>query len=173
MATPVGHMLAGATASLASGRRDPVLRQLALGALAGAMPDLDFLPGLVVGDPATFHHGPSHSLAFALLAGAIVWILVRRNRWKWALTCGTAYASHLLLDTLTRDPSFPVGIQLFWPVSEAYIASPLRPLPRVLHGVSVINAHNFRVALVELLLFGGLLWGSLHFSSERAEHGGS
>lgn len=165
MSTPLGHMLAGSAAAVTAGSRTPTLRVLAVGALAGGAPDLDFLPGLILGDPARFHHGPSHSLLFAVLVAGLAWLLASRHRGAWALAAGAAYASHLLLDALTVDPSPPVGIQLLWPVSDAYVASPFRPLPRVLHtAVNVINLHNFGVAVMELALFGGLLWACLRLS---------
>lgn len=168
MATPVGHMLVGATASLASRPRISLRRQLGVAAVIGAAPDLDFVPGLLLGDPSRFHHGPSHSLAFALLAAAIAWLVVANDRWRWALVAGYAYASHLAVDALTMDPSRPVGVQLFWPVSDAFVASPVRPLPRVLHSaVNVINLHNFGVALLEVVVFGGLLWMCLPSSSDE------
>lgn len=166
MSTPVGHMLAGATASFGARPDTSLRKQLGAGALVGASPDLDFLPGLLIGDPARFHHGPTHSLAFVLLVAAVAWLVVSRDRWRWALTAGLASASHLGLDLLTTDPSAPVGVQLLWPVSEVWVASPFRPLPRVLHtSVSVINVHNAAVMLLELVLFGGLLWICLRVSS--------
>lgn len=166
MSTPVGHMLAGATATF-GGRPEASLRkQLGAGALVGASPDLDFLPGLLIGDPARFHHGPTHSIAFVLLVAAVAWLVVSRDRWRWALAAGLASASHLVLDALTADPSAPVGMQLLWPVSEVWIASPFRPLPRVLHtSVSVVNLHNLAVILLEVVLFGGLLWVWVRASS--------
>jgi len=84
MATPVGHMLMGASTLALSGPRRARARLVALGALVGAAPDLDFLPGLVLGDPARFHHGPTHSLGFALLAALATWLLASRQRGRWA-----------------------------------------------------------------------------------------
>lgn len=168
MATPVGHMLAGASASVGAHAGGTSPWRLGVGALLGAAADLDFVPGLLLGDPARFHHGPSHSLGFALLVGAVAWVVASRNRWRWALAAGGAYASHLLLDFLTFDPSSPVGIPLLWPLSEAYLISPLTPLPRVLHSsVSVFNLHNVGVALLEVVLFGGLLWLCIRWRFRR------
>lgn len=164
MSTPVGHMLAGATATVGTGPGSSLRRKLIVGTLIGVAPDLDFVPGLLVGDPARFHHGPTHSLAFALGLAAVVWLIVSRDRWRWAIAAGLAYASHLLLDAVTVDPGAPVGLQLLWPISDAYLASPFRPLPQVLHSsVSVVNVHNLAVILLELVLFGGLLWLTLRF----------
>lgn len=168
MATPVGHMLAGASAAVGLRPEGPTSRRLAVGGLLGASADLDFVPGLLLGDPARFHHGPSHSLGFALLVAALLWVLVSRDRWRWALVGSGAYATHLLLDFLTVDPSSPVGIPLLWPLSDAYLISPVTPLPRVLHSsVSVLNPHNVGVALLEVVLFGGLLWLCIRWTLRR------
>lgn len=166
MSTPLGHALAGAAAGLGGRPETSLRRLLAVGALMGAAPDLDFVPGLIVGEAARFHHGPSHSLAFALAVAGVAWLVASRDRWRWALVAGLSYTSHLLLDALTADPGPEVGLQLFWPVSEAYVASPFRPLPRVLHTyTSVFNLHNAAVMLLELLVIGGLLWLCLRVRS--------
>lgn len=160
MATPLGHMLAGAAATAVTCRRTQRRGWLlVVGALVGASPDLDFLPGLLIGDAARFHHGLSHSLALAVVVACLAWIVASRDRGTFAIGAGSAYASHLLLDALSHDPSPPVGIPLFWPVSDVYVISPITPLPRVFHtDRSPISLHNFGVALLELVLFGFLLW---------------
>jgi LexA-binding, inner membrane-associated putative hydrolase len=70
MATPVGHSLAGYAIYrfLVPGEdHRPALLLVAVG-MANA-PDLDFVPGILAGAPATYHQGGSHSLAFAAAAG--------------------------------------------------------------------------------------------------------
>lgn len=169
MATPVGHALAGAAAAVSVDGGRSTSRAVAVGALAGAAPDLDFLPGLLLGDPARFHHGISHSLGFALLVVGLVWLVASEARWRWALAAGGAYVSHLALDALTVDPSSPVGMPLLWPASDAYLISPVTPLPRVLHtSVNPINLHNSGVALLEIVLFGLLLWLAVRSSVRRS-----
>lgn len=103
-------MLAGASAAAVTCRATERRGWLVVGALLGASPDLDFLPGLLIGDAARFHHGVSHSLALALVVACLAWLVASRDRGPWALSAGSAYASHLLLDALTHDPSPPVGI---------------------------------------------------------------
>src|SRR4029450_4324861 len=53
--------------------------------LAGAVlfanaPDLDFLPGLAVGDPDAFHRGVTHTLGAAVVGAAAVWLLALCGR---------------------------------------------------------------------------------------------
>src|ERR1044071_7547790 len=63
MPSPVGHSLAGLIAYQIAPEIDGMARGrvVALYLLAANAPDLDFLPGLIVGDPNRFHHGISHS----------------------------------------------------------------------------------------------------------------
>jgi hypothetical protein len=87
--SPVGHSLTGlALAGLTQYLRNrqghawplPALRRgpatslpllaLALAAAACA-PDLDFIPGVLVGDPNWLHRGLSHSLAASRLCGGV------------------------------------------------------------------------------------------------------
>lgn len=124
----------------------------------GGAADLDFLPGIILGNPSRFHHGLTHSIVFALLICLVVALIRQRERLDWALLAGSAYMTHLLLDFFTRDPSTPVGIPLLWPFLDTTFASPIPPLPRVIHSsVSAINLHNFLVAGLESVVFGALL----------------
>jgi len=46
-----------------------------------------------------------------------------------AVICTAAYASHLLLDWLGSDPSWPAGIQALWPLSRRWYISGLNLFP--------------------------------------------
>lgn len=158
MATPLGHMLAGAAVGSVSDRPGPTRARLLVGALAGGAADLDFIPGVLIGDPGRYHHAFSHSLTFALLAAVLVGLSFASRRISWAGLAGGAYVSHLVLDYLTFDPSPPQGIPWFWPLSDAYFSASPSLLPRVIHSsMSIFNLHNVLVAGMELLVFGGLL----------------
>ena len=45
------------------------------------------------------------------------------GRWRIALLCALAYASHLLLDWLGADRFPPRGLQILWPVSHRWLIS--------------------------------------------------
>jgi inner membrane protein len=93
--------------------------------LAANLPDLDFLPGIVIGQPGAFHHGPSHSIAFAVLFGTLVGAFAQKRRLYAFVISALLYLSHVFLDFLVDDPSFPHGVPLFWPFSDAFfMASP-------------------------------------------------
>ena len=129
MATPLGHALCGV--GLGSALRGPEpwfgpWRDLAFFAALAMAPDLDFLPGLLIGRPEAFHHGVTHSLGAAVLFGGLMaWWGLRRGRgipaWRWGLAGGLIYFAQVLLDVMTVDTSFPYGVPLWWPISSEYV----------------------------------------------------
>jgi inner membrane protein len=101
--------------------------------LAGAVvlanvPDLDFLPGLLIGEPSAFHRGITHTVLGVAVATALFALLLPRLRvlhedtppWGgWVFFVFVALASHLLVDVVsidTRPP--PNGTMVLWPFSD-------------------------------------------------------
>jgi inner membrane protein len=126
MATPIGHALAGysvfvAGTSLKS--RTPALFWCCL--LMAIAPDLDFIPGIIQGQPNLYHQGLSHSLGAALFVSLAAALIVSNGAfWKnWTLLF-VAYASHLALDFFAPDGRPPYGQPLFWPISSEYYFAP-------------------------------------------------
>lgn len=122
MPSPVGHALAGVAivcgADIATHRRSSG-RLMAAAAGLAMLPDLDLvLPGT--------HRTATHSLAAACLTFIVAALVTGQvTRWRTAVICGLAYASHLLLDWLGADFSPPRGIQLLWPFSGRWFISNL------------------------------------------------
>ena len=119
MPSPIGHLLAGAGVFLASTSTTRESRVVLAVTMAGSiLPDFDFVPGILIGEPAAFHHGISHSLAAAVLFGALVFVIA--NVW-WqkstashaALLGSLAYGLHILLDFISANHSVPI----LWPIS--------------------------------------------------------
>ncbi|RPI28087.1 MAG: metal-dependent hydrolase [Acidobacteria bacterium] len=140
MATPVGHGLAGLSLLWLAGRFFSGLRPMRLAWLAiffALLPDFDFLPGLLIGKPAAFHHGISHSLGFGLLASLIGSLSARRSTRRPTgvifLLLFFCYSSHLLLDYFGNDARPPYGIPVFWPVTSELYLSPIPLFPGVRH----------------------------------------
>jgi inner membrane protein len=168
MATPIGHLLAGAAIGTALSRGNNVLRTAAIGALAAVAADFDFLPGLMLGDLSRFHHQESHSILFALFAALLALLVAKEDRLRWAVLVGLAYASHLALDLLTFDDSPPHGIPIFWPWSTAVFQSPVTLLPNVPWGGGlVLSAHNVNLLIRELGFLGPLFLGALLYARRR------
>ena len=162
MALALAHTIAGYLAYEVvrpQGAHRPALL-LAAVALANG-PDLDFLPGLVMGHAGAYHRGMTHTLAAVLAVGAAVALVVGSAGRRRALVVRAAawaaavYASHLLLDYLTVDAVPPYGGRFLWPLSGAYY---LAPTP-VLDGV-IIDSSG-RAAFVASLLTPQALgvWG--------------
>ncbi|HLK10081.1 MAG TPA: metal-dependent hydrolase [Candidatus Binatia bacterium] len=120
MALPLGHAAAGYLAYEAvrpAGRHRP--RWLAAALVLANAPDLDYVPGFLVGHPDTWHRGGTHSLVAALAVAAVAVALAgaRRLPWRLALGGALAWASHLLLDFVTANAAPPRGIPLLWPLT--------------------------------------------------------
>jgi inner membrane protein len=163
MPSPVAHAFAGVAvyAALAPGagpRRD--WQPWALAAFAAMAADLDFLPGLLVGQPSRWHHWATHSVAAALVFALLVSLVAVRglpDRGRRALLLLAAYGSHLALDWLTVDRTVPQGIPLLWPVSDAVFLAPRPLFTDIHHGASwqaFVNWHNAGAALREALFVG-------------------
>ena len=62
MPSPIAHSLAGVALYQVRPERRHQLALLALLVVAANLPDLDFIPGMIMGNADRYHHGPSHSL---------------------------------------------------------------------------------------------------------------
>jgi inner membrane protein len=130
MATPVGHSLAGYAIYrlLVPGEQRRSALLLVAVVMANA-PDLDFVPGILVGAPAMYHQGVSHSFAFAAAAGVMGAVLLRAMAGRVAqmgfFLAFLCYSSHLVLDLFGRDARPPYGIPLFWPLTDHTFLSPV------------------------------------------------
>ena len=163
MSTPIAHSLCGAAIGVGSGKSAD-WKLLLLIMVAANLPDLDYLPGLLVGRPNVFHHGPTHSVAAAVLvglaAGVYLHLFNAKPFWRMAGLFAGAYASHLVLDYFTVDTSAPFGEMLFWPFSKAYFMSPVTVFRDIHKGgtnaaffANVFQLHNLITGLSELAVW--------------------
>ena len=168
MATPIGHLMAGAAIGSFMSRGNNLPFTASMGALAAIAADFDFLPGLFLGAPSRFHHAQSHSITFALLAGILALIWARKARLFWGILIGLAYASHLALDLLTFDDSPPHGIPIFWPWLTEAFHCPVTLFPNVPWGNGLaLSTHNINLLIRELGFLGPLFIGALLYASYR------
>ena len=122
---------------------------LAAAVLLANAPDLDFVPGWLLGHPGMYHRGITHTIAAVAAITAFVWWWRRRlARAPLAVAAwaGATYASHLVLDFLTPDARPPHGGQFLWPLSDAYWIAPVTPLHEI-----VIDGSN-RMAFLRSVL---------------------
>lgn len=182
MPLPIAHSLLGGAVCVAIDRDGVTAgyRRFALAVILANGADLDYLPGMLMGDPHRFHRMAAHSFGWAILAAVMAAWLVRRKWFRaWPLRsgwpCGAAgtgmvvgllWASHVVLDSLNADFSEPVGVMMFWPLSTFWmpaiplfynidkIAGPASPWE---FARSLVSAHNLRAALLEVALLAPLL----------------
>jgi inner membrane protein len=165
MPTPIAHTLCGyacyRTAGPGSSRFEwkPALWVMVFANLA----DLDYLPGFFIGAPNAFHHGMTHSIVFALVAGLVGGFLFSRrttaDRITFIALFTAVYFSHIVLDFFTMDPTPPYGVQLLWPFSHDYFISPVSIFRDIHKGqttdsfiAGLTDGYNFVTAMIEILI---------------------
>ncbi len=147
MPAPVGHGLGGIAAAWPL-VPEQTRRAALIVASAAIAPDLDLLLGT--------HRGASHSLGAALIAGAAMFALARRDRWRWGTAAAVAWASHVLLDWLSNDTRPPLGIMAFWPLTERYYKAAVEVFPPVSrkYWEARFWRYNAHAVAVELVVLG-------------------
>jgi membrane-bound metal-dependent hydrolase YbcI (DUF457 family) len=120
MPSPIGHTLAGCAVALAltppQMSQSQAWQAWALCVISANLADMDFIPGLITGDPRHFHRGPSHSLMAAIVVAGLGASLLTWWSVPWLTRAGLiflAYASHVGLDYFTPGR----GVLLSWPIS--------------------------------------------------------
>ena len=145
MATPIGHSFAGwaAIKLFDPGVQDDHLKLLLVSVFMANAPDFDFLPGILLGTPALFHQGITHSLGLAIAASLVVATFFQvRHSWHFPKifgVCLISYTSHLLLDFFGPDRRFPFGIPALWPITTRVFISQV-PLLWGVHHAAVTSA---------------------------------
>jgi hypothetical protein len=164
MPSPVGHALGGAiVAALVApgGPGGPASSRLTLvrswlghplvrvGAVAGCLPDVDFLWGR--------HNMETHSVGAALLAAAVIGLALRSR--AAALTTGLAWLTHVLFDWLGSDDTPPLGVMAFWPVDDRFVFAHAYVFEAISRRYWLPNfvAHNAWAMASEVLLLAPIL----------------
>jgi hypothetical protein len=90
------------------------------------LPDLDFLPGLLVGDFDRYHNAISHSLFLgvlvALFTGTFMWLVGRSHFFFWFGLTLLCYELHVIMDFFIDGR----GVMLLWPLSPDRLKSPVK-----------------------------------------------
>lgn len=131
--------------------------------IGSVAPDFDFIPGILIGEPAAFHHGISHSLTFAVLFGAMTFLALLRSQSRAAAAegarmAGFAYALHIVLDLISVTEGR--GVPIFWPFSDERFGFDLSLFGHFHHGGlqqglwSVVRWDNLPALARELLVMG-------------------
>ncbi len=114
-------------------------------------PDLDFIPGLMAGQPFGFHRLVTHSVAFVALSTFLVYaamrVLKRPLPGRIARAVAMGLLSHIALDYFCGGPS--EGVALLWPLSDVRVNCDFRIFPG-LSAHPVLGIRNLEVALIEI-----------------------
>lgn len=167
MPSPLLHS-AVALASARGCRRSPSLRLYLLSLIASTFPDIDLLPGVLLGDLHRFHHLYTHSLIVAPLMGLLLagfrWVRPSEDgqasysaRLKYLLPLSL---SHPLLDLLNNDGlpgdgSMHSGIALWWPLDAGLTRPLVRLFPTVVLDAdwrSILTHRNLKICLLDILV---------------------
>jgi membrane-bound metal-dependent hydrolase YbcI (DUF457 family) len=119
------------------------------------IPDMDFIPGILVGQPDLYHHGPSHSLIVALIVAYITYAMTSRYYYelenkRFLVALLIASTSHTLLDYFSKDTGQPYGVPFLWPFDQTYYISTASLFsdverssePGMAFILSLFNSHN-------------------------------
>jgi len=143
MPSPVGHLLGGAIVG-------QVLAPSAIAvcAIAGAAPDLDFLWGR--------HNMEPHSLGAAMAAGLVVLAWTRGRNPRLALAVTLAWASHVLFDWLGSDDTPPLGVMALWPITNGFYFANAFVFEAISRRYWLDNfiTHNAWAVVKEILILG-------------------
>ena len=165
MPTPVGHSLMGYIFFADRKRVNWNLnwKDFLLFIFIANFPDLDLIPGYLTGNPNKFHHGVTHSIGFMLLVGLLFGAIYYLKKHKYFLRYfsifSIVYLSHLVLDFFGKDTKAPFGEQLFWPLSQIYVLSPIAIFSDVHKASSsdvfiqsLMNWHNLKTIIIEIVI---------------------
>ena len=166
MPLPLAHGLLGASVVAAVrpyGSRRVNYRMLLVGAALGICPDFDYLLNWIPGLGGGWHHGFTHSFAFALALGWITAAVLGKTNARTVAAFALATFSHPLIDFLITESR---GIELLWPLTSQRFRLMLpNPIDYSWRHPSVwdIVLDLCVISLHELLLFAPLLLTALLF----------
>lgn len=136
------------------------------------LPDLDSLPGLIVGDLGRSHNTSMHSLIggvfLAVVVGLCLVILRNEDYLKWSLVALMCYELHVIMDFFTIGR----GVMLLWPLSPTRFSSPIPVFfglrwsegwISLSHVWTLVNEAVFSLVIL-LALRGKYLWKARRFS---------
>jgi inner membrane protein len=181
MPSPIAHLAVGYVAYRVIRPKKPLeqtelsyhkttLPLLAVSLGLSMLPDVDVVPGLLLGDFGRFHNTVTNStfvgLAVAALVGAVGWF-TGWYRWRRAfLLTAISYWLHIFMDYSTGGR----GVMLLWPISAERIASPVQLFYGLRWSSGLFSTHHIWTIGTELLfvaaLAGGFWFFTRRFSSK-------
>ena len=149
--SPVAHLGIGLLGWQVFDRKK-TLATLGAFLLAANLADIDFLFYIVFGPrPIFIHQYYTHNILFVLIGCGLLALLLPRGRSRWGLLL-TGF-SHLLLDIIVIDTLKPIGMRLFFPLSDTYYNLGFFPFLRRGPWKVMTSPHNFLVLGLEFVCF--------------------
>ena len=155
MPLPLAHALVGASvaAALCPASQSRQWKPILIGAFLGICPDFDYALNAMRISGGGWHHGFTHSIAFAFLLGLLTVVVLREWRVRSFILFSAAAASHTLLDFLITESR---GVALWWPFTDhRYKLEITNPIDYTWSSASVweIGAGILKITFVEFLIF--------------------
>jgi membrane-bound metal-dependent hydrolase YbcI (DUF457 family) len=159
MPLPLAHALVGASAAaaLVPASRSRQWKLLLIGAFLAVSPDFDYALNLMRISGGGWHHGFTHSIAFAVLLGLITVVISREWSVRSFILFSGAAVSHTLLDYLITES---YGVALWWPFTDhRYKLRFPNPIDYTWSDASIWEASVdvLKITLVEFLIFAPIL----------------
>jgi membrane-bound metal-dependent hydrolase YbcI (DUF457 family) len=163
--SPLGHEIAGILIYDVMGKLLDIKKRakiLFLCLLMALLPDFDFIFGILEGEPNKYHHGLSHSVFVGLLVSILFAALFfyQDKLWVFIVLFFSVYVSHLVLDLLSLDRSFPYGLKFLWPLTNEFYISPKYIFSDIIRGKRntdffqnlIFNKHNYLAVAREIII---------------------
>ncbi len=158
MPLPVAHSLIGATVAAVFRKKSQAAWPLFFFcAFLAVCPDFDYVLNWLRIGRGGWHHGFTHSIMFALVAGALTAVVTGCRSARGAVTFSAAIASHPLLDYVITESQ---GVALWWPFTDhRYKLRAPNPIDYTWSNASFWDTavDVLLISLTELLIFGPLL----------------
>lgn len=155
MPLPVAHALVGASvaAGLRPSSKARQWKPLLIGAFLGICPDFDYFLNWMRISGGGWHHGFTHSIAFAFLLGLIAVVMSRSLKVRSLILFSAATVSHTLLDFLITESR---GVALWWPFTDQrYKVRLPNPIDYSWSNESLLKASFdvLKISLIEVMIF--------------------
>ena len=149
MPLPIAHGLVGASlvALIHPTAEIKNWKPLLWGFLLANSPDLDFAFSFLFGWE-NFHRGISHSLFFAFLVSALIFVFLRRENRRIPLAYSLAFLSHTLLDFVASSTG---AVRLLLPFDDGRYALGWFGFSELTRGL--IISDMLRFTIIEVLIF--------------------
>ena len=162
MPSPLGHALASAVIYK---YRNPSpwmsdWKKLLFCLFAGISPDLDFIPGFMLGNKEMFHHRYSHTFTGAFLIAVCLWGLFGLGRRTWKRSDLFLFSMivliHPVMDVVCIDTSAPYGCPLLYPFKRDFWLSPFvffQDIHRASLRDFLLGSNNLLAFWIEFIFF--------------------